>query len=97
MCDDMSERYASSTYVIVLINHLLGGGGGLVTSDGSLMNIQVDLEDLEATQQIDEWHWKDSGKNHRECNGHDPIRIMMIHSFALDKNERGARKDERKE
>lgn len=73
---------AYNTYVII-VHHHFGGGCGLITSNRALMNVQIDAQYLETTQQIDDRYRQYTGQNHGEGNGESPIRIRGGHNLCL--------------
>jgi hypothetical protein len=87
-----SCRPRKFTHVVILVNHFLRRGGCLVTTNRALMNVEIDFEDLEASQQIDERHGQDSGENHSECDHQHPARIRFRHDLALFRRGGGRRR-----
>lgn len=72
------------TYIIVIVDHLLGGGGCLVAADRALVYVQVHLEALEAAHEEHDGHGQDPGQDHRDGNDHHPVGIVLLLDHTLE-------------
>lgn len=52
------------TYIVIIVNHLLGGGGCFIATNRSLVDVQVHLQALEAAHEEHDGHGQDASQDH---------------------------------
>lgn len=70
------------TYIHVS-HHLFGGNSGIDTSYTALMDVHVQFDTLEPSQEEYNGYWRDARENDDGCYGQDPVGIAHGYWFSL--------------